>query len=245
MKKSEQNNITFKKFGESALLIEWPPQIDEMILNEVTQLQNMIESKKIPGLIETVNTYNSLTLIFDTNQISDEALIREIDKIRKTTNMTQHTKRRQWSIPVCYDPKFGIDLEEMAREKKISTTEIISLHCNADYIVYFTGFLPGFLYLGGLSEKIHTPRKSTPRLQVAKGAVAIGGAQTGIYPSESPGGWNIIGNSPLEFFDPLKNPPCFAKAGDRIRFYSIDPKEYDQIKAAVTTHKFEPEVRLI
>ncbi len=239
LKKSGKNNITFKKFGESAVLIEWPPRIDENILEDILQFQQNIDLKEIRGLLETVNTYHSLTLIVDSNQISLDDLIHEIGDILTTTPVTQPAKSKRWNIPVCYNLKFGIDLEEMASEKKISIDEIISLHCNSEYLIYFTGFLPGFLYLGGLSKKIHTPRKSTPRLQVAKGAVGIGGAQTGIYPSESPGGWNIIGNSPLKFFDPLKNPPCFAQAGDRIQFYSIDLIEYEQIKAAVSADKFE------
>ena len=107
--------------------------------------------------------------------------------------------------------------------------------------IYFIGFLPGFLYLGGLDERLFTPRKSTPRLRIEKGAVAIGGKQTGIYPQESPGGWNIIGNSPIQFFDNSKNTPCFAKAGDKLQFYSITLKEHHDIKVLVDAGVFQLE----
>src|SRR5690606_22673794 len=135
-----------------------------------------------------------------------------------------------WKIPVSYDAVFGIDLEAICLEKRISKNELIKRHSQAIYTVYFIGFLPGFLYLGGLDEVLHIARKSTPRLKIEKGAVAIGGHQTGVYPTESPGGWNIIGNSPIEFFNPKSNPPCFAEAGDKISFYPISLKEYRDIK---------------
>jgi inhibitor of KinA len=145
---------------------------------------------------------------------------------------------------VCYHVNFGIDLEAISIEKKLSTEDIIKRHSQVIYTVYFIGFLPGFLYLGGLDDSIYVPRKSTPRLQIDKGAVAIGGNQTGVYPESSPGGWNIIGNSPIEFFNPKLEKPCFAKAGDRIVFKPVSMEAYNQIKTLVEggVHEIESEV---
>ena len=150
-----------------------------------------------------------------------------------------------WKIPVCYDAVFGIDLEAISKEKNLSKEEIIKRHSQAIYTVYFIGFLPGFLYLGGLDESLHVPRKSTPRLQIEKGAVAIGGNQTGVYPTESPGGWNIIGNSPIEFFNPKLETPCFAKAGDKISFKPITIQEFKTIKILVEAGVYQIESEVL
>ena len=139
----------------------------------------------------------------------------------------------RWQIPVCYEKEFGLDLQEIADKKSLSIDAIIRLHTASTYAVYFIGFLPGFLYLGGLNEKLFMERKSTPRLKVAKGAVGIGGSQTGIYPNTSAGGWNIIGKTPISFFDMEKASPCFANPGDEIKFTSISAAEYKVIAKQV------------
>jgi inhibitor of KinA len=146
---------------------------------------------------------------------------------------------------VCYDSIFGLDLIEISKQKGMSEDAIIKLHSQTFYTVYFIGFLPGFLYLGGLDEKLYFPRKETPRLKVEKGAVAIGGKQTGVYPNISPGGWQIIGNSPISFFDSSKGEPCFAKSGDKIEFYAISKEKYDDIKALVDAGVYQLESEVI
>ena len=143
-----------------------------------------------------------------------------------------------WEIPVCYDASFGLDLEEIANKKKCSVADIVRLHTKTDYLVYFIGFQPGFLYLGGLHQNLHVPRKSNPRVRVDKGSVGIGSAQTGIYPQNSSGGWNIIGKSPLNFFNMKASNPCFAKPGDRIQFVSVDLHTFYQIEKEVANQKF-------
>jgi KipI family sensor histidine kinase inhibitor len=154
------------------------------------------------------------------------------------SNKIQAEKHYCWEVPVCYDRTFGIDLHEIAQKKNLTVEEIITLHTAPTYQVFSIGFLPGFLYLGGLDARLHTDRKSTPRMNVKKGAVGIGGMQTGIYPKSSPGGWQILGNSPLTFFDVSKENPCFAKAGDFIKFVSITLKEYHQISEAISQGKY-------
>ncbi|HCM77274.1 MAG TPA: allophanate hydrolase subunit 1 [Cytophagales bacterium] len=231
-------NLTYKSLGSSAILIEWINQIDEAILYDILSLQVKVETDLQDVLVETINAYNSLTIIYNPNQISFSELKEKIKALYEASNHENKIASKKWMIPVCYDQEFGIDLEEISKKNNFTIDEIIEAHSRPDYVVYFTGFLPGFLYLGGLPKSLHMPRRATPRVRIRQGAVAIGGAQTGIYPSESPGGWNIIGNSPLIFFDPSQSPPCFAKAGDHLQFYSINKSEYDLIAKEITSGKF-------
>ncbi|MEP2670518.1 MAG: 5-oxoprolinase subunit PxpB [Cyclobacteriaceae bacterium] len=233
--------ITFKPLGQEALIIEWPNEVNKNILNDILLLQSSVENELGKLLLETVNAYNSLTLIFHSPISSLNDTKKIIQQLHQLQPSIKSKSQKTWKIPVCYHKDFGIDLDELAKQHELSTDEVIAIHSEVEYTVYFTGFLPGFLYLGGLSEAIHTSRKATPRLKIKKGAVAIGGQQTGIYPSESPGGWNIIGNSPLDFFDPKHNPPCFSQAGDSLKFYSIDRNEHQWILNEVErgTYKLE------
>lgn len=135
---------------------------------------------------------------------------------------------RVWQVPICYDHEFGTDLQQLALEKNISQEQLIALHTTPLYRIHFYGFLPGFFYLNGLDPRLSTPRKSVPSASVQKGSVAIGGSQTGIYPKESPGGWHILGKTPLSLFDRQQQPPVWAKPGDRIQFVAIDTKQFHQ-----------------
>ena len=144
-----------------------------------------------------------------------------------------------WQIPVCYDVEFGKDLQEISNITNLEISEIIKLHSEKLYRVYFIGFLPGFCYLGGLNERLFLERKPNPRLHVAKGSVAIGGKQTGIYPAESAGGWNIIGKTPVDFFNVCLEHPCFVKAGDFIKFITVGKEEFFQIEKEVKDTSYE------
>ena len=132
-------------------------------------------------------------------------------------------------------------MDLLCDEKKLTPAQIIKQHTEATYTIYCMGFLPGFMYLGGLPEALHFRRKSTPRLSVMPGSVGIGGNQTGIYPQESPGGWNLIGNCPVKLFNINNMPPCFVKVGDKVKFYEISRPEYDIIDIKVQTGIYEPE----
>jgi inhibitor of KinA len=222
--------LTYKPYGERAILIEWPSLIDENILKDIIKFKTVIEKKNLESIVELKSAYNSLLIIYDSVCRNFENEIILFKKLYKRLDSKTVNVSRLWNIPVCYDAVFGIDLEFISIEKNLSKEVVVKKHYEAVYTVYFIGFLPGFLYLGGLDSALHTPRKSSPRLKIEKGAVAIGGQQTGVYPSESPGGWNIIGNSPIEFFNPKSNLPCFAEAGDKIKFYPITLKEYKNIK---------------
>ena len=229
-------NLTYKPFGPSAILIEWPARIDEDIIRNIAAFERSIQKKE--NISDTIISYNSLTICYNP-EIDFDIEITQLQKQYEEVKPLQDEKSKIWQIPVCYHPDFGWDLEEIARAKKISAEELVRLHTAPDYLVYFIGFQPGFLYLGGLHDKLHTPRRDGPRLQVPKGSMGIGGGQTGVYPLESAGGWNIIGKSPIEFFDVARQNPCFAKAGDRIKFRSIDRHTFQEIAEKEREGKYE------
>ena len=228
--------LTYKLFGRSAILVEWPANISQEIIQDIISFERQV--KEIDAILDTIIAYNSLLIRYQNPIIDKELTISQLKKIYAASSYLIKQDQFLWQIPVCYDVSFGIDLEEIANKKKCSVAEIIRLHTEGDYLVYFIGFQPGFLYLGGLHQTLHVSRKSNPRLRVDKGSVAIGGIQTGIYPQNSSGGWNIIGKSPLNFFDINASEPCFAKPGDRIQFVAVDIHTFYQIEREVANQKF-------
>ena len=228
--------LTYKLFGSSAILVEWPANISQEIIQDIISFERQV--KEIESILDTIIAYNSLLIRYKNPIIDNEIMISQLKKIYTASSYLIKQDQFLWHIPVCYDASFGIDLEEIACKKKCSVAEIIRLHTEVDYLVYFIGFQPGFLYLGGLDQNLHVPRKSNPRVRVDKGSVGIGGSQTGIYPQNSSGGWNIIGKSPLNFFNMKASNPCFAKPGDRIQFVSVDLHTFYQIEKEVANQKF-------
>ncbi len=230
---------TYKRYGNQAVLIEWTVKIDEEILVDLLQFKAKIQFA-FPGEIQDIIVgYNSLTLIFKKAIIDFNSIQEKLQKLYQQTTKVTGQENYIWEIPVCYDVTFGIDLKEMSTNLKLSEEEIIDIHSSSLYTVFFIGFLPGFLYLGGLDKRLHFDRKPNPRLNVAKGTVAIGGKQTGVYPEQSAGGWNCIGKTPISFFDINKEIPCFAKAGDKVKFTPISKKTFDAISAKVVHGKFK------
>ncbi|MBC9796337.1 5-oxoprolinase subunit PxpB [Sinomicrobium weinanense] len=233
-------DLTYRPMGERAILIEWPGEIDEAVLEDVIRFRKMIR-KAFRDECELVPAYHTLLVIFPEKiQVGDMT-----ERFRKlySNRKNKPLKRRLWKFPVCYDKEFGLDLELLSSEKSMPEDELITLHTGKVYTVFAIGFLPGFMYLGGLDERLFSPRKSDPRLKVARGAVGIGGKQTGIYPQESPGGWNIIGNSPVKLFDPYAKKPCKIKIGDKVQFYRVKKAEHEliSIEAAAGVYKIEKE----
>ncbi|WP_093026261.1 5-oxoprolinase subunit PxpB [Pustulibacterium marinum] len=237
--------LTYKAFGDKAILIEWPVKIDPEILEDIIQLKSKIESELSSEIEEVVIAYNSITIIFKCSINHLDETIEVFKNLHLSESKINHHIKSLWKIPVCYDTTFGLDLEVLSETLQLSKEEIITLHTQPQYTVYFIGFLPGFLYLGGLDERLTMPRKATPRLQVEQGSVAIGGSQTGIYPMESAGGWNLIGKTPVPFFDSSKDNPCFAKSGDTIQFVPISMKEYKKICLEVEAGVYELENTLL
>jgi inhibitor of KinA len=233
------NKIKYKPFGDSAILIEWEPKICVSISNAILEFQQKIGAFENRNIADTIAGYSSLTIVYRTrisDYLNEVAVLKKIDASK---NIGGKKSSYTWEIPVCYDVEFGIDLQEISQVANLEIPEIIKLHSQNPYRVYFIGFLPGFLYLGGLNKQLFFDRKSNPRLKVAQGTVAIGGEQTGVYPSESAGGWNIIGKTPLVFFNINEDIPCFAEAGDFIKFIPIDKQEFLKIKKEVKEGRYQ------
>jgi inhibitor of KinA len=230
--------------GDSALILRVGGQLEnatEETLNEVLDVLRRLENAHIPGVIELAPAYTTVAIFFDLFRVinggaePDRAIELLIQKIRQALPPGERKRRkkvdaRTVEIPVCYDLKFAPDLERVAHHAQISPSELVDLHNATDYRVHCLGFTPGFPYLTGLPKELATPRHATPRKEIPAGSVAIGGAQTGIYPQESPGGWNIIGRTPLRLFDPQRHPPSLLCAGDRVRFRAITRDEFDALK---------------
>lgn len=229
--------------GDSALVIQWKEEISEEIHQSVLRLARTLEEDPFPGMVETVPGIASLTIHYDPVAIirgnihlssvssAYEWVTRHIEQKCRMAQETEEVPTRVIEIPVCYGGEYGPDLSEVAHTHGLTEEEVIRLHTAPVYTVYMIGFAPGFPYLGGLSSRLYTPRRSTPRLQVPAGTVGIGGAQTGIYPIASPGGWHCIGRTPVALFRKDQNPPSLLRAGDRVRFFAIEPEafySYDQ-----------------
>tara|TARA_R100000935_G_scaffold56934_1_gene89658 strand:- start:2196 stop:2930 length:735 start_codon:yes stop_codon:yes gene_type:complete len=228
----------FSLMGYKAILIEFGPEISENILEKVLITKKIIEIYKSKEIVEVINTYNSLliTYVSTIGNVYNEFLA--LKALISEANIGKNINSKLYHIPVCYEVEFGLDLNLLASQNKLTFSEIIQLHTRPVYTVYFIGFLPGFLYLGGLDEKLIISRRSTPRMKVEKGAVGIGENQTGIYPKSSPGGWQIIGNSPIKFFDKNGLPPCQISAGDKVKFYSISKQEFLNISDEISKSEF-------
>lgn len=234
--------ISIRPFGEHAVLIEWPNNVDEKILEDILQFSSYL---KIQCLNmedwEMVTAYNSLTLIQRKKKVDFAPFKKQLLNCYSNRSGIKRTDKFLWKLPVCYDLDFAIDLEDVATTLGISLDRVVDLHTSHAYTVYGIGFLPGFMYLGGLPKSLEVPRRAEPRQKVEKGAVGLAGKQTGIYPQESPGGWNIIGNCSVPIFKADREEPCFVNVGDKIQFYSISRAEYKlhKIEGEVGIYQFE------
>ncbi|QGG48533.1 5-oxoprolinase subunit PxpB [Heliorestis convoluta] len=216
--------------GDTAWVIYWPDKISPTINEEVQKAAEKIRKENPPWLIEAVPTFSSLALYYDCLQFDGEEVKKIIAKQLKNLTETQKKEKKEWEIPVCYGGSYGLDLENLSREKKLTKDEIIKLHTQKQYIVYMLGFIPGFCYLGDVDERIASPRLATPRKAVPAGSVGIAGQQTGIYPVEAPGGWQIIGRTPIKMYNPEDGEPVFVQAGDYIKFRAIAEEEFNEWK---------------
>ncbi len=216
-------------YNESSILISYDNPIDSELVYTISNYKINIE-KHIKGcIIEIVQSINSLLIIFNKDKVSSSELISELKKIEnKESNYLKSNKI--WQIPVCYDTKYAVDIESLANDKQLSPSEIIDAHKSKIYDVLSLGFLPGFMYLGFTHEHLYCERKQTPSLDIKKGSIGIALNQTCIYPQDSPGGWHIIGISPIDFFDLGSKAPCFAKPGDKIEFIEISSKQFQKMK---------------
>ena len=224
--------------GEQAILIQFEPKIDEDLLNKILSIKNSLQENILQQKVEITNTYYSLLVYYHLPIEDAYSEISALEKLILEAKVQNKSESFLYHIPVCYDDKFALDMEVVMKAKNLSSEEVIKFHSDAIYTVYFTGFLPGFLYLGGLDKRLQISRREQPRPKVEKGAVGIGETQTGIYPQTSPGGWQIIGSSPVPLLDIKKDPPCEISAGSKIKFYPVSLEEHGQISEEVQKGHF-------
>jgi len=237
--------LDYKRYSENSILITWPSKIDENILRDIIFYKKKIENYYVKEIVEVIFSYNSL-LIYYVSTIEDTySVFFELKTLYSSPGATIKTKNRCWKIPVCYAPSLAPDLESFAQEKSLTIEEVIAIHTAPKYRVFFLGFLPGFFYLGGLDKRLFFGRKNTPSLKVKRGSVAIGGNQTGIYPTDSPGGWHVIGKCPVSFFDSNNDPPCYISPNDRIHFISIDEHQYNDISLRFSNNDYHLDFDLV
>lgn len=220
--------------SEDAILIQFGNnnQNLKVEIQEIKKVIYTLQTFPFNGFREAVPAYNTITVYYDPFIINDifpfQTVKKQLETILQSSNYVNKEQSRIFEIPVCYEDEFSPDINELAASKELTVDEVIHLHTNVIYDVVFIGFSPGFPFLSGLDEKLFFPRKTSPRLKVVQGSVGIAGKQTGIYPLDSPGGWQIIGRTPVKLFNFHHKIPTLFQAGDQIKFYPITNKEYFQ-----------------
>lgn len=241
-----ENSVRFLFSGDSALVIEFGNEISVDINKKIRKMMDDIKKENIDGIVELVPTYCSLLINYDVLKIDYNTLV---EKLKTFLNNNLETAEGEEvtliEIPTLYNDEVGPDLSYVAEHNKLSKEEVIKIHTGTDYLVYMLGFMPGFTYLGGMSEKIATPRLESPRLQIYPGSVGIAGKQTGMYPSMSPGGWRIIGRTPLKLYNPDSDTPVYISSGDYVRYVSISEEEYNDILKKVENDEYKLSIRKI
>ncbi len=226
--------------GDHAVTIDFGNTIDETINNYILHLFHHLKQKNIPGIKDILPAYSSLTVVYDVITIhkiisTPDAYIwitQQLEMILQQKQGDKFEEPRIINIPVCYEEQFAPDLHELAAHKNITPESVGKVHYSKPYRVFMLGFLPGFAYMGTVEKIISMPRKTKPRLKVPEGSVGIAGLQTGIYPMESPGGWNIIGQTPIKLFDANKPGGALLQPGDHVHFYPVTVEEFEKIKSA-------------
>ena len=224
--------------GDLAVVIELGNAIDPEVNQRVHDLARTIAERRVAGVIELVPTYRSLLVYYDPLRTTRAALERELEDVTAGHLAVSRPPARIVEFPTVYGGEFGPDLDFVAEHAKLTSAEVIRIHSATDYLVHMMGFTAGFPYLGGMSPAIATPRLATPRTRTPAGSVGIALQQTGIYPADSPGGWQIIGRTPVRIFDPGRTPPVVIEAGDYVRFVPVEPDEYREVERRVQTGSY-------
>ncbi|MEJ7766764.1 MAG: 5-oxoprolinase subunit PxpB [Chitinophagaceae bacterium] len=231
------NEYTIFAIGDSAITIDFGNYISESLNKKVMAMQSWLHQNSFEGLVDIIIAYSSLSIIYDPavlaskNNISKPVFEFVKQKLTDAYHLSsvQERDRIVKRIPVCYDESFGPDLGFISSEKQIKMDEIVYLHTSITYRVYMIGFQPGFPYMASVNERIAIPRKDKPRQLVAAGSVGLAGIQTGVYPLDSPGGWQIIGRTPFKLFDKTKPNLLIMKPGDQVQFYPVTMKEFSRL----------------
>ena len=230
--------------GDSSIVVEFGNGIDLDINAQVQALRKKIEAAPFPGFIDTIPTYRSLAVCFDplkTGPLQD--LEKLLLKMSEELDTAGKKDEELLLVPTCYQGDYAPDLARVAEHAGLSTDEVVRRHSAKDCYCYMLGFVPGYSYLGGMDPSLETPRLKEPRVKIPAGSVAIGGKQTGIYPIDSPGGWNLIGTTPLCLFDPDREPAIFLNAGMWVRFVPIDAADFERHLREATQPGWKPDIR--
>lgn len=224
---------SFLQNGDTAITVCFENEISKEVNGFVTSFTCAVEQKGIKGVIELIPAFNSVTVLYDSTVVPSYTLKIKLERIIKKLGNSQQSSAVLYKIPVCYEEEFSPDMKNVEAHTGLSREEIIEIHSSTDYLIYMLGFLPGFAYLGEMDKRLATPRLDSPRVEISRGAVGIGGEQTGIYPVASPGGWQLIGRTPVLVYDRERENPILYKSGDYIRFVPISRNEYFEIEKAV------------
>ena len=236
------DGVRFLPAGDTAVVAEFGNEISEAVNRRVAAFAALLAQSGIPGIQETVPTYRSLMIHYDPRVIRYGALLSALSALElPPEDAGAGAEKEVLVIPVLYGGEAGPDIRNVAEKNGLTEAEVIALHTGTDYRVYMLGFIPGFTYLGGMDPRLNTPRLATPRVKIPAGSVGIAGMQTGVYPVESPGGWQLIGRTPVAFYDAHRADPILPKAGWYIRFAAVDAAEYARIEAAVAAGTYEVE----
>ena len=225
--------------GDASLLVQFKQEISPAVNARIAATVKLLRQQHTPGIVDVIPAFASLLINYNPGVISYAELRRRVEALLKLDIGTEHVAKRIFEIPVCYGGEYGPDLHTIAEHAGLSEEEVIEIHSSRDYLIYMLGFLPGFCYLGGLDERIHTPRLANPRKAIPQGSVGIGGSQTGIYPMQSPGGWQLMGMTPVKTYDPERAVPILVNAGEYIHFYPVDEAEYLSIKEQVEAGTYQ------
>lgn len=234
------STVRMMPVGEGAVLVEFGQDISPAIQAGVSALEQAIIREMHPAIIEWVPTYRSLLVYYDPLEISYHEMAAWLLERSSDQGSATAVPRRRVTIPVLYGGTMGPDLDFVAKHTKLDPQEVVRLHEEPDYLVYMLGFMPGFPYLGGLNPKIITPRLTTPRTAVPAGSVGIADRQTGVYPLKSPGGWQLIGRTPVRLYVPERAQPIMLQPGDLLKFRSVTAEEYAEVEQQVTAGNYQP-----
>ena len=233
------SDVRYLVSGDCAVCVEFGNEISPEINKKIRAFKIAVEKAAIDGIVETVPTYRSLLVVYKPEVIGFKALTKKFDEIMNNMGNIEIPAPVVIEIPVLYGGEMGPDIENVASHNGKTVEEVIKIHTSEEYLIYMLGFIAGFPYLGGMSKEIATPRLSSPRVKIEGGSVGIAGEQTGIYPVASPGGWQLIGRTPLKMYDADREKPVLLEAGQYIKFRSVTEEEYKKIEKQVNDNTYE------
>lgn len=231
-------SVRFLPSGDTAIVVEFGDRIDHELNAQVLRLSALVRAKSIPGVVETLPTFRSLLVHYDPLVTDNASVVAVIERLLPHSHGAAE-RSQVWRIPACYEGSHAPDLEDVAKRTGLNADEIVRLHSGTRFHVYMVGFSPGFPYLGDLPDSLVLPRRKDPRVRVPAGSIAIATSMTAIYPIESPGGWHLIGATPVRLFDARWPRPALLRPGDSVSFDPVNAREFDAIRSAVAANRYE------